>query len=191
MSCLLRPCILAAIVSAVSVIASPCHPIDNEHPLQGGDFEHGNPFIFSKDNEVGGRIVTPGYNSDHKFYSFTMVDNNLLEMYQVIRTSQVGNYRCTYNWYFDHYYETTYRNNITYVPYLRFYHDDELVGNRWPVGDWQTGDWLSGSFEFTSSESGKDTIWVDAASPQPRYGEGGGPNYLSLDNIVCSLSRAQ
>ncbi|RSM03300.1 hypothetical protein CEP52_007480 [Fusarium oligoseptatum] len=156
----------------VGAFASDCRPrINDEKPLKGGDFEGGkNPFTTSDDNE---------------FQSYNMVDNNLLEMYQDVYTSGGITYTCTYNWYFDNYYETTYKNGKTYVPYLRFYQNNDLIGNRYPTGEDQVGDWLSGSITFTTSEGGYDRIWIDAASPQPPTGEGSGDNALSIDNIQC------
>ncbi|KAL2673695.1 hypothetical protein Neosp_012138 [[Neocosmospora] mangrovei] len=164
----------------------PRPPITDNEPIKGGDFEGGrNPFTTSGDDEVGGHIVSPGYDSEHKFQSYNMIDNNLLEMYQDVYTSGGITYTCTYNWYFDNYYETTYKNGRTYVPYLRFYHNNDLVGNRYPTGESQVGHWLSGSFTFTTSAGGWDRIWIDAASPQPPTGEGSGDNALSIDNIQC------
>ncbi|KAK7424629.1 hypothetical protein QQZ08_008512 [Neonectria magnoliae] len=188
---LIHSLLLTALVGSLGVIAGPClPPIDNERPIKGGDFEDGtNPFTYSGDDEVGGSIVDGGYQSDKKFKSFTMIDNNLLEMYQDIRTIPFTRYYCTYYWYFDYYYRVLYDNGYHYVPYLRIYKNDETyaIGNRYPTGPGQTGDWLVGNFEFTSSATGLDRIWFDAASPQPIDGPTGGENNLSLDQISCEI----
>ncbi|KAI8712811.1 hypothetical protein NCS52_01380300 [Fusarium sp. LHS14.1] len=161
---MVRLLLLALVAGAFARDCRPRPPITDDQPIKDGDFEDGkNPFTTSGDDEVGGHIVSPGYDSEHKFQSYNMIDNNLLEMYQ----------------------DTTYKNGRTYVPYLRFYHNNDLVGNRYPKGESQVGHWLSGSFTFTTSAGGWDRIWIDAASPQPPTGEGSGDNALSIDNIQC------
>ncbi|KPM42358.1 hypothetical protein AK830_g4231 [Neonectria ditissima] len=188
---LLHSLLFTAIIGSLGAVAGPClPPIDNERPIRGGDFEDGkNPFTYSSDSKVRGSIVDGGYESDKKFYSFTMIDNKLLEMYQDIRTLPGTKYRCTYYWYFDTYYETLYDDGYYYVPYIRIYQNDdtEAIGNRYPTGPQQTGGWLDGHFDFTSSATGLDRIWFDAASPQPIDGEDGGRNNLSLDQISCQI----
>ncbi|KAI5456636.1 hypothetical protein BGZ63DRAFT_467833 [Mariannaea sp. PMI_226] len=165
----------------LGVVAGPCRPpIDPQKPIRGGDFESGNPFSFSSDSKVHGSISSPGYNSEHMFRSDGMIDNNLLELYQDIYTIGGTPYRCTYNWWFDQYLTTE-----DYVPYLRIWFNNDVIGNRYPTSAAQTGVWMSGQFYFTSSPGGVDRIWIDAASPQPASD---GYNHFQIDNIQCFIN---
>ncbi|KPM43308.1 hypothetical protein AK830_g3263 [Neonectria ditissima] len=153
--------------------------------LNGGLETDEDVWRLSGNDQVDASIVSPGYTSDFLLMSDNMFRYRLLEVFQNMRTCGGVKFACDYNWLFSNYYETVI-NGTTYVPYVRFYFNNELVSNRFPVGPEEVGVWMDGSFEFTSSPNGRDRIWIDASSPQPRTGPGGGDNFLSVDNIRCS-----
>lgn len=154
-------------------------PIDPENPIINADFEDGTmyPYRFSSSSRTNGNIIQPGYRSEYMFRSFNMIDNNLLEIQQDIRTIGGTYYHCSYNWRFDEYY--VYNNR---VPYLRIWLNNEIIGNRYPTGPAQAGVWMEGDVYFTTSLNGLDTFYLNAASPQPSEV---GENAFELDNLEC------
>jgi hypothetical protein len=115
--------------------------------------------------------------------SNTMFSYRVLEVFQDMQTGGGVNFTCDYKWSFSNYYGTVIGVK-TYVPYIHFYFNDER--NRFTGGPQEVGVWMDGSFDFAASPGGRDRISIDAASPQPRTGPGGGDNLLSVDNIRYS-----
>ena len=147
------------------------------------------PWTITGDSQVSGSIVTSGGNSVLK--TGNMFRNNLFEMKQQLNGLSGTTYTCHYDWLFTNYYETTYSNGNTYVPYVHVYLTDlqgngPIVDNITPQPPRAPGQWYTSTFTFTSS--GSDILWFDAASPQPKTGQGSGTNYLSLDNVSCVAS---
>ncbi|KAF7560150.1 hypothetical protein G7046_g3994 [Stylonectria norvegica] len=169
-------------VSATATATQYCHL-----PIVDGDFETEDPpWYLSSDDQVGGYIDTPGFQSEHRFQSNNMFDNDLLEFYQDMQTCGGVDFVCSYRWLYTSTYETEYTDGYTYVPYVRVYINDDLFSNR--RGDYNpVNEWNYAQFYYTSSDDGKDRWWFDAASPQARNGTDGGSNYLSIDQVRCSV----
>ncbi|KAK0383702.1 hypothetical protein NLU13_9613 [Sarocladium strictum] len=159
--------------------------------VRNGGFESGEfePWIDSDDNQIDIYISQPGDNSKWTLESGNMVNNDLLEIYQVTLATAGETYQCTYDWKFDNYYETYYQSTgKTYIPYVHVYIGDSTSYIDWVSPDETTkGTWQTSTFQFTAA--GADKLWFDCASPQPRHGTGGGRNKVYLDNIACSLAQ--
>ncbi|KAF7546911.1 hypothetical protein G7Z17_g8079 [Cylindrodendrum hubeiense] len=112
-------------------------------PILNGGFESDDDdsWFLSGSDEVGGAFVSPGHNSNSMFMSDNMNNYNLLELFQDMRTCGNVKFTCDYDWYFSNYYATpyTYQNadgvfvTIIYVPYIRFFFNEEQISNRFPT----------------------------------------------------------
>jgi hypothetical protein len=167
--------------------SSPPQPTcDNVAPIKNGDFETGSltPWRLSTSNTVQTTVSSGGYaGTNFKFNTFNFDYPQYLEMYQDIQTCGNTRFFCTYWWKWDKFYSVR-RGGTTYVPYVRIWQGNTVIGNRYPESDADTGVWLRGSFEFTTPTDGTSRIWITAESPQnPGVNR---RNALALDEIQCT-----
>ncbi|KAB5559763.1 hypothetical protein GE09DRAFT_1114168 [Coniochaeta sp. 2T2.1] len=154
--------------------------------VKNGRFENQlTSWTITRDSQISASIVRTAGNSVLR--TGNMYNNNLFEMKQLLNGVRGAKYTCRYDWLFTTYYETLYDDTKTYVPYVHVYINNGIKDNVTPEPPNVAGQWYTSTFTFTSS--GSDTLWFDCASPQARNGLGGGPNFLSLDNVSCVASQ--
>ncbi|KAF7537168.1 hypothetical protein G7Z17_g12913 [Cylindrodendrum hubeiense] len=150
----------------------------NVDPIINGNFESGSlcPWVLSEANEACAYVASDGADgTDRTFRAPDMKCNRYLEVYQDISSYPNTYVSCSYQWYWDKYYDSD-----GYVPYLRIWNGDLRIGNRYPTGPGQTGTWMSGNFDFWTDSNGEARIWITAQSPQED-----GDNWFAIDEISC------
>lgn len=114
-----------------------------------------------------------------------LYDNYEIRLWQDARSCKGVRFSCTFEYYWDKYYEVQLYNSDgelgTYVPYFRMWWNDDKIGEDWPVRVSNTGRWWTGTIEFTATGRW-DTLWIYAASPQSKST---GNNFMRFDNFVC------
>ncbi|KAF5722349.1 hypothetical protein FMUND_2861 [Fusarium mundagurra] len=172
-------------------------------PFSNGGFEDGTLSPWVEDPNPGGydpvysKVVPGGEGgSSYHFQTGQFDADKSLWLYQDIKACPGTRFTCTYNWWWNEYYEIEQDDGSSLVPYVRVYQGDtNVVGNRWPTSEAQTKTWVPAQFTFTMPSNGKTRIWFIASSPQGEWINTSDdpcnpnwvhrPNWFALDSIAC------
>ncbi|KAF5683539.1 hypothetical protein FDENT_7151 [Fusarium denticulatum] len=175
-------------------------------PFTNGGFEDGTLAPWVEDPNPGrydpvySKVVPGGEGgSSYHFQTGQFDADKSLWLYQDIEACPGTSFYCTYNWWWNEYYEIEQDDGSSLVPYVRVYQGDtNVVGNRWPTGEDQTKTWVPARFTFTMPSNGKTRIWFIASSPQSEWINTSDdpcnpnwvhrPNWFALDSVSCRAS---
>ncbi|KLO82324.1 Uncharacterized protein LW93_9517 [Fusarium fujikuroi] len=181
----------------------PAPTCSYDDPFTNGGFEDGTLTPWVEDPNPGGydpvysKVVPGGQGgSSYHFQTGQFDFDKSLWLYQDIKACPGTKFYCTYNWWWNEYYEIEQDDGDVLVPYVRVYQGNtNVVGNRWPTGEDQTKTWVPAEFTFTMPSRGSTRIWFVASSPQGEWINTSDdtcnpnwvhrPNWFALDSISC------